>query len=177
MKHEMSRRGILDELWREKFGYCRCIPLPSSTYNTARQARVGGRCRGQSWTRTEYIAELLTPLIHLFRWMVRWLHCICMTINSRRERLNIYRVKGSPFIENSRFFCACLLPLNDIKVFKSDPTDWLHHGSVIWSAIIVFARVEVSGMVWILHGKQRLQSALMSSSGHCPGAGNMSMLG
>ena len=42
--------GILDELWREKFGYCRCIPLASSTYTAARQARVGGRCRGQSWT-------------------------------------------------------------------------------------------------------------------------------
>ena len=57
--------GILDELWREKFGYCRCIPLPAPpTTLHARRGWVGG-AGASLGPGTEYIAELLTPFIQL----------------------------------------------------------------------------------------------------------------
>ena len=65
MKHEMSRQGILDELWREKFGYWRCIPLAAPpTPLHARRGWVGG-AGASLGLGTEYIAEVLTPFIQM----------------------------------------------------------------------------------------------------------------
>ena len=65
MKHEMSRRGNLGRIVTGKVWLLPVYSPTSSTFYPARQTRVGGRCRGQSWTGTEYIAELLTPFIQM----------------------------------------------------------------------------------------------------------------